>query len=104
MDGNLHIVPGISLYVYSDDRKINPSGEIIFFSRFRDPELNILSFPRNYADETQKLYQGVAGLPNDYRGMPWLAKRALEPFYQQIVDELWSEMLSALQVLGLSQT
>ena len=104
MDGNLHIVPGISLYVYSEDRKPNPSDEIIFFSHFRDPELNILSFPKNHADEMQKLYQGVAGLPNDYRGMPWMAKRALEPFYQQIVDELWSEMLSALQVLGLSRT
>ena len=103
MDGNLHIVPGVSLHVYSEDCKTNPSNEIIFFSHFRDPELNILSFPRNHADGTQTLYQGVAGLPNDNRGMPWLANRALEPFYQQIVDELWSEMLSALQVLGFCQ-
>ena len=103
MDGNLHIVPGISLHVYSEDRTINTSDEIIFFSHFRDPELNVMSFPRNHTDETQKLYQGVAGLPNDNRGIPWLARRALEPFYQQIVDDLWSEMLSALQVLGFSR-
>ena len=102
MDGNLHIVPGVSLYVYSEDRKVSPSNEIVFFSQFRNPELNILSFPRSHANETQRLYQGVAGLPNDYRGMPWLAKCALEPFYQQIVDELWAELLSALQVLGFS--
>ena len=103
IDGNLHIVPGISLHVYSEDCTTNPSDEIIFFSHLENPEQNILSFPRNHADKTQTLYQGVAGLPNDNRGMPWLAKRASEPFYQQIVDELWSEMLSALQVLGFSQ-
>ena len=103
MGGNLHIVPGISLYVYSEDRKLVPSDEIVFFSHLRDPELNIFSFPRNSADRTPRLYQGVAGLPNDYRGMPWLAKRALEPFYQRIVEELWSEMVSALQTLGFSR-
>ena len=71
MDGNLHIVPGISLYVYSEGRKDIPSDEIVFFSNFKDdPELNIFSYPRNYADKTPKLYQGVAALPNDYRGMP----------------------------------
>ena len=103
MDGDLHIVPGISLHVYSEDCTTNPSDEIIFFSHFGNPEQNILSFPRNQADKTQTFYRGVAGLPNDNRGVPWLAKRALEPFYQQIVDELWLEMLSALQVLGFSQ-
>ena len=103
MDGNLHIVPGVSLHVYSEDRTTNPSDEIIFFSHFGNPELNILAFPRNHAYETQIFYQGVAGLPNDNRGVPWLAKRALEPFYQQIVDELWSELVSALRVLGFTR-
>lgn len=102
MDGKLHIVPGISLYVYSQDRHVSPSDEIIFFSNSKDPELNILTFPRNDASKTQSLYQGVAGLPNDYRRMPWLAKRALEPFYQQIIDGLWAELISALQALGLA--
>ena len=50
----------------------------------------------------QRLYQGVEALPNDHRGMPWLAKQALEPFYQQTVNELWAELLSALKVLGLA--
>lgn len=104
MDGKLHILPGVSLYVYSEDRKDSPSYEIIFFSHSQDPSLNILSFPRNHANETQRLYQGVAGLPSDYRGMPWLAKRALEPFYQQIVDDLWADLVLALQVLGFSGT
>lgn len=104
MDGNLHMIPGISLHVYSEDRKVAPSDEMIFFSHFDDPELNILCFPRKHANETEKLYQGIGGLPNDHRAMPGLAKRALEPFYQQIVGELWAEMLSALGVLGLAGT
>ena len=103
MEGNLHILPGISLHVYSEDTKVTPSDEIIFFSHYRNPELNILSFPRSHLNESQGVYQGIEGLPNDYRGMPWLAKRALGLFYQQIVDELWAEMLSALQVLGYSE-
>lgn len=103
MEGNLHILPGISLYVYSEDPKVTPSDEIIFFSHYRNPELNILYFPRSHLNESQGVYQGIEGLPNDYRGMPWLAKRALGLFYQQIVDELWAEMLSALQVLGYSE-
>ena len=104
LDGNLHMVPGISLHVYSEDREVTPSDEMIFFSHCRNPELNIFCFPRSPANETQRLYQGVGALPNDYRAMPWLAKRALEPFYQQIVGELWAEMLSALHVLGFSGT
>ena len=99
MNGNLHMIPGISLHVYSEDRKITPSDEMIFFSHCTNPELNIICFPR-----TERLYHGVGALPNDYRAMPWLAKRALEQFYQQIVGELWSEMLSALQVLGFAGT
>lgn len=102
MDGNLHIIPGISLYVYSEDRKLTPSGEIIFFSHCKSPELNILSFPRHHAYDPQRLYHGVGSLPNDYRGMSWLATRSLDPFYQGIVDELWVEIHSALQVLGFS--
>lgn len=102
MDGNLHMIPGISLHVYSEDRQVTPSNEIIFFSYCRDPELNMLCFPRSNANETQRLYQGTGELPNDYRAMPWLAKRALEPFYQHIVGELWGEMLLALQVLGFA--
>ncbi len=102
-DGNLHILPGISLHVCSENRKVNPSEDIIFFSHCRNPELNILSFPRSHANGMQRLYRGVEGLP-DYQGIPWLAKRALKPFYQQIFDQLWMEMLSGLHVLGFSGT
>lgn len=104
MNGNLHMIPGISLHVYSEDRKVTPSDEMIFFSNCRNPELNILCFPRSHGTEMQGLYQGIGALPNDYRAMPWLAKRALEPFYQQIVGELWVDMLSALRVLGFAGT
>ena len=102
MNGNLHLIPGISLHVYREDGTISPSDEMIIFSQFENRELNILCFPRSHANETQRLYQGIKALPDDYRGMPWLAKRALEPFYQEIVDELWMQMLSALRVLGFS--
>lgn len=104
MEGNLHMIPGISLHVYYEDRKVTPSDEIIFFSHCRDPELNMLCFPRSQANETQRLYQDIGALPNDYRNMSWLARRALEPFYQQIVRELWAEMLLALRVLGFAGT
>ena len=33
---------------------------------------------------------------------PWLARRALEPSHQKIVDELWMEMLAALKALGFA--
>ena len=99
-NGNLHLIPGISLHVYPENRTVSPSGEMIIFSCCTNPERNILCFPRSHANGTERLYQGIEALPDDYRGMPWLAKRALEPFYQQIVDELWVEMLSALRVLG----
>ena len=102
MGGNLHMIPGISLHVYSEGRKVTPSDEMIIFSHCNNPELNILCFPRSRANETQRLYQGIGALPNDHRAMPWLARRALEPFYQQIVSELWAEMLSALQALGFA--
>ena len=88
VDGRLHMIPGISLHVYSEDRKSTPSDEIIFFSHGRNPELNIFCFPRSHANEKQRLYQGVGGLPNDHRAMPWLFKRALEPFYQDIAEKL----------------
>lgn len=64
----------------------------------------MLCFPRSQANETQRLYQDIGALPNDYRNMSWLARRALEPFYQQIVRELWAEMLLALRVLGFAGT
>ena len=99
MDGNLHMIPGISLHVY---REVIPSDEIIVFSNCENPEQDILCFPRSIGNETQGLYHGIGALPNDYRAMPKLAKRALDPFYQQIVSGLWSEMLAALQVLGLA--
>ena len=51
----------------------------------------------------QRLYRGVEGLRDD-QGIPWLAKRALKPFYQQMFDQLWMEMLSGLHVLGFSGT
>lgn len=103
MNGNLHLIPGISLHVYPDDRTVSRSYEIIIFSHCENPELNILCFPRSRVIETtERLYQGIEALPDDYRGMRRLAKRALEPFYQRIVDELWIEMLSAMQVLGFS--
>ena len=101
IDGNLHMIPGISLHVYFKDPKVTLSDEIIFFSHCTRPQLNILCFPRS---QTQRLYQGVEALPNDYRGMPWLAQQALEPTYQQIFDELWAELLSALTILGLAGT
>lgn len=104
MDGTLHLIPGISLHVYSEDRRAIPSDEIIFFSHCTNPELNILCFPRVHANETQALYQGIEALPNDYRAMPWRARRALEPFYQQIAGELWEEMVCALQALGFDRT
>ena len=104
MDGNLHMIPGISVHVYSEDPKVSLSNEIIFFSHCRRPELNILCFPKSHANQLQRMYQGIEALPDDYQGMPWLARHALEPFYQQIVDELWAEMLSALKVLGFAGT
>ncbi|CAD6584295.1 MAG: hypothetical protein ASARMPRED_001727 [Alectoria sarmentosa] len=104
MDGRLHMIPGISLHVYSEDRKVTPSDEIIFFSHCRNPELNIICFPRSHASERQRLYHGADELPNDYRAMPWLFKRTLEPFYQNVVDKLWEEMVSALRVLGFAGT
>ncbi|KAM0802887.1 hypothetical protein BDR22DRAFT_887222 [Usnea florida] len=102
MDGTLHMIPGISLHVYPEDRNVTPTDEIIFFSHCRNPELRILCFPRSTGNETQRLYHGIRALPNDSRAMPQVAQRALEPFYQQVVDDLWNEMLSALRVLGFA--
>ena len=102
MEGNLHMIPGISLHVYSEDRKVIPSDEMIIFSHCKIAEQNILCFPRSNGHEMQRLYHGIEALPDDYRAMPWLARRALEPFYQQVVGELWNEMISALRVLGFA--
>ena len=96
----IHLIPGISLHVYHEDRTLSPD-EMMFFSYCENLELNTLYFPRFRANETQRLYQGIEALPDDYRD---IAERASEPFYRQIVDELWVEMLSALHVLGFSGT
>lgn len=98
----LYMIPGISLHVYSEDRKVLASDEMMVFSHCKNAEQNILCFPRSNGNEMQRLYHGIEALPNDYRAMPWLARRALEPFYQEVVGELWNEMISALQVLGFA--
>ena len=102
MDGTLHMIPGVSLHVYSQDRTVIPSDEIIFFSRCTNPGLSVLCFPRSTGNETQRLYHGIGELPNDSRKMPRLAQHALEPFYQKILDDLWHEMLSGLRALGFA--
>lgn len=101
-EGQLHVIPGISLHVHFDDRTLPPS-EVILFSRFREPDTNIFCFPRGEQDWAQALYSGVREIPNDYGDMAWLTKRSLEDFYQRIVDVLWDEMFSALAVLGFAE-
>lgn len=101
-EGQLHMIPGISLHVHFNDRTIPPS-EVILFSRFRDRETNIFCFPKGEHNWIQVLYSGVRGIPDDHGDMAWVARRSLEEFYQQIVDELWDEMLSAFAVLGFAE-
>lgn len=99
MNGNLHLIPGISLHVYFEDRTFSRSDEVLIFSHCANPELNILCFPRS-VNRTHRLYQGFEALPDEY--LRWLAKRILEPFYQRIINDLWKEMLSAMEALGFS--
>ena len=99
MNGNLHLIPGISLHVYFEDRTFPRSDEVLLFSHCANPELNILCFPRS-VNGTHRLYQGLEALPDEY--LRWLAKRILEPFYQRIVNDLWKEMHSAMEALGFS--
>ena len=99
MNGNLHLIPGISLHVYFEDRTFSRSDEVLLFSHCANPELNILCFPRS-VNGTHRLYQGLEALPDEY--LRWLAKRILEPFYQRIVNDLWKEMHSAMEALGFS--
>ena len=94
------MVPGISINVYSADKNLRPS-EIIYFSKCEDRESNILCFPKNYRTQTPSLFQGTEDLPSDSAEL-CLARQALRPFYQDVVDELWSEILSALEALGFA--
>lgn len=95
----LHVIPGISLHVHFDDGTKPPS-EVILFSRFQDRDTNIFCFPNGEQERSQTLYNGVREIPCDHGDMAMVAKRSLEEFYQQIVDELWDEMISALAVLS----
>ena len=41
-------------------------------------------------------------LSNNRGDMSGVARRALEPSHQKVVDELWMEMLVALKALGFA--
>ena len=101
VNGNLHLIPGISLHVHFEDRKFSRLDEVLIFSHCANPELNILCFPQS-VNGTHRLYQGIEALPDEY--LRWLARRALEPFYQQIVNQLWMEMFSAMNALDFCGT
>ena len=99
----LHMIPGISVRVYFIDRTLPPP-EVIFFSHFRDRETNIFSYPSNYPNMAQALYCGLKDIPDDRQEVVRVAKHSLEAIYQQVVDELWNEMLLALRALGFAET
>ena len=82
--GELHMMPGISLRFSADETK--PHSEIV------------ICFPGSELDDAQCLYQGNAVLFPEYRS---IAERALEKWYP-VVDELWTEMLAALNLMGLA--
>lgn len=99
----LHVIPGISsLHVHFDDGTKPPS-EVMLFSRIQDRDTNIFYFPKIEQEWVQALYNGVREIPGGHGDMAWVAKRSLEEFYQQIIDELWDEMISALAVLGFME-
>lgn len=101
-DGQLHMIPGISLHVQLSDDTVPPS-EVILFSRSRDGDKTIFCFPGGAQYWIQGIYNGVGDIPEECGDMARLAKRSLEDFYRQIAEELWDKMLSALAVLGFAE-
>lgn len=97
-NGTLHMIPGINLHVHCLDR---PPLEMIIFSQNRDRKRNILYFPHGGPGASPLLCDGFSQIPEECSDAVAVADGSLEGFYPQVVDELWHEMLRALEVLGV---
>lgn len=74
--------------------------EVILFSNCGDKELDIYSYPDSHTNGSQQLYYSFKDGQMNVNAVPWLASEILKPQYQDVVSDLWSEMLSALGILG----
>lgn len=101
LKGDLHMVPGVSLRVHHTEMT-RAATEVILFSHWREIRSNIFCFPGSQMNDSQQLYQGIEAIPHDHRGLVWLTMRVMEPFYRNVLDQLWTEMFSALDVLELA--
>ena len=100
-DGELHLVPGVSLSLCSIQGKSPTRSEVIVFSRVQDPNYDLLGFPHNPGSEIPPIFQGSKPLPNPTEPVLQLARDTLqEPLYKEVLDELWAEMMTALLSLG----
>ncbi|CAF9914586.1 MAG: hypothetical protein HETSPECPRED_002022 [Heterodermia speciosa] len=97
--GVLHILPGISIWVHHQGRT-KPATKIFLFNH--EESLDKTAFYIPEVGTHQHWYYGIANIPNDERGWPDLARQTLTPRYRPRIDELWTELTSALEVLGLS--
>ena len=76
------------------------SVEVILFSNCGDKELDVYSYPDGPTNGSQQLYHSFKDGQLNVNAVPWLASEILKPQYQDVVSDLWSEMLSALGILG----
>lgn len=101
-NGDLHMIPGVSLFIHSTDGRPSLPSEIVYLSHHNNPESHILCFPSNPARiGHQYLFKTLHDIPQHDNDTRDLAIQALHPFYQAVAREVWDEMLSELDLLCL---
>ena len=96
--GDLHILPGISIPVYHQVPS-KPPTKIFLFNNEENLDKTVFCMPGG--DNVQYWYHGITSIPNDERGWPGLARQTLTSRYRPRINELWTELVSALAALGL---
>ena len=101
-NGSLHMMPGVSLWINSEDVTKAPL-QITYFSCFKNAESNVFctSSPLPFVG-AHHLYQGIETIPEKHRELFVSAQQALQPLYQTPALKLWAEILLALKLLGLA--
>ena len=102
--GRLHMLPGISLWINDSAQSSIPS-QLIYFTNCEDSNSEVLYFPSSSPPNGALFpYRCRGELRDDENAEAEakLAEQALDPFYQEIIKELWAELLAALEVLGLA--
>ncbi|KAL8793659.1 MAG: hypothetical protein Q9195_003708 [Heterodermia aff. obscurata] len=99
--GALHILPGISVFVCHQVGS-RPRTKVFLFNHEESLDKTIFYFPS--MGNHQHWYYGIASIPDDERDWPGLARQTLTPRYRPDINKLWTELTSALAVLGLSRS